>query len=69
MSDPPAGFVVVLRASLEPQFPVASGTVTNHDGRGKAQELGLLPEPFSSAVGTPAAAVSDRKLGQRNHVE
>ncbi len=70
MSDPPARFVAVLRAILEPRFPVASGAVSlEHDGRGEAQKFGLVPEPWGSAVGTPAAGVSGRKLGQRNHVE
>ncbi len=40
-----------------------------YDGRGEAQKFGLVPEPWGSAVGTPAAGVSGRKLRQRNHVE
>ena len=40
-----------------------------HDGRGEAQRFGLVPEPWGSAVSTPAVGVSGRKLGQRNHVE
>ncbi len=40
-----------------------------HDGRGEARKFGLVPEPCGSTVDTPAAGVSGRKLGQRNHVE
>ncbi len=70
MSDPIARFVAVISAIVEPRFPVTSGAVTlEHDGRGEAQKFGLVPEPWGSAVGTPAAGVSDCKLGQRNHVE
>ena len=70
LSDPIARLIAVLRASLEPRKPVASGAITiEHDDRGEAQKFGLLPEPWGSAVGTPAAGAKFRKLGRRNHVE
>ncbi len=70
MSDAIARFVAVLWAIPEPRFPVASGAVSlEHDGRGEAQKFGLVREPWGSAVGTPAADVSGRKLRRRNHVE
>ena len=70
MSGPTARIIAVLRASLEPRFLFASGAISiEHDDRGEAQKFGLVAEPWGSAVGTPAAGVSDCKLGQRNHVE
>ncbi len=70
MSDPIARFVAVLRMVSGARLSVAFGAVSlEHDGRAEAQKFGLVPEPWGSAAGTPAAGVSGRKLGQRNHVE
>ncbi len=50
LSDPIARFVAVLRMVSGARLSVAFGAVSlEHDGRGKAQEFGLLPEPKGSA--------------------
>ncbi len=39
MSDPIARVIAVIKASLEPRFPVASGAITiEHDDRGETQD-------------------------------
>ncbi len=69
MSDPTARFVAVLRASLEPRFPVGSGAISiEHDDRGEAQDSDLCLSR-GGAVGTPAAGANARKLRRRIHVE
>ena len=70
MAGSTAGLVAVLRAILEPWFPVACGAITiEHDDFGEAQKFGFLPESWGSAVGTPAAGANAVKLLRRNHAE
>ncbi len=52
------------------RLSVAFGAVSlKHDGRGKGQEFGLLPEPCGGTVGTLAAGANAVKLLRRNHAE
>ncbi len=69
LSDPIARAIAVLRMILNGFRSIPERLLIQHDGCGEAQRFGLVPEPRGSAVGTPAAGVSGRKLGQRNHVE